>query len=138
MNVVLDTNVIISGLLFSGSPGVLVEAIQTGKLAGYTSEALLRELTRILKDKFSIKPDQVKETERLIRTACIVVTPKTIPDILHDKADNQVLAIIHEALIDMIISGDRESVALKVYRGVLIMKPDEFLADMKLQPESDF
>jgi putative PIN family toxin of toxin-antitoxin system len=132
MKVVLDTNVIISGLLFGGNPEIILEAAQTNALSAYTSDFLLEEATRILRDKFHIDPAQVKETERLLRSVCTVVKPKSVPTILRDTPDNQVLAITHEAKIEAIITGDKELLAQKEYNGVPIVTVEQFVARYNL------
>lgn len=136
MNVVLDTNVLISGFLFSGKPEVIIQATLSGKLHAYTSDALLSELARIMKDKFTIRPAEVKETERLLRMACMVTRPKVIPDILTDKPDNQVLAITHEAEIEVIVTGDKKMLELKRYNDTHIMTVDKFLSQYKIDEEA--
>ncbi|MBI4936958.1 MAG: putative toxin-antitoxin system toxin component, PIN family [Nitrosomonadales bacterium] len=49
MRLVLDTNIVASGLLWDGTPARLIDAAQAGAIEIYTSRILLAELTRILK-----------------------------------------------------------------------------------------
>jgi len=49
MRLVLDTNIVASGLLWDGTPAHLIDAAQAGTIEIYTSRILLAELTRILK-----------------------------------------------------------------------------------------
>ncbi|MDP4029004.1 MAG: putative toxin-antitoxin system toxin component, PIN family [Gallionella sp.] len=49
MRLVLDTNIVASGLLWNGTPARLLDAAQAGAIEIYTSRILLAELTRILK-----------------------------------------------------------------------------------------
>ena len=56
MRLVLDTNVVVSGLLWSGAPGHLLQAGLTGEVQLFTSTPLLAELTDILsRTKFERK-----------------------------------------------------------------------------------
>jgi predicted nucleic acid-binding protein len=49
MRLVLDTNVVASGLLWNGTPARLIEAAQADEIEVFTSRVLLAELTRILR-----------------------------------------------------------------------------------------
>jgi putative PIN family toxin of toxin-antitoxin system len=54
MRLVLDTNVVASGLLWDGKPAGLIDAAQANAVELFTSRVLLAELTRILRRaKFS-------------------------------------------------------------------------------------
>lgn len=60
MRLVLDTNVVASGLLWNGTPAQLIDAVQAGEIEVFTSRVLLAELTRILRRaKFA---EQLKRT----------------------------------------------------------------------------
>ena len=48
MRLVIDTNVVVSGLLWLGNPGRLLEAAALGQVTLYTSPALLAELATTL------------------------------------------------------------------------------------------
>ena len=49
MRLVLDTNVVASGLLWTGTPARLIDAAQSAEIEVFTSRVLLAELTRILR-----------------------------------------------------------------------------------------
>ena len=54
MRLVLDTNAAVSGLLWHGNPGKLIDAAQAGSLTLYTSAPLLAELHGVLgREKFA-------------------------------------------------------------------------------------
>lgn len=56
MRLVLDTNVVVSALLWNGTPRLLLESAREGSVELYTSIPLLAELTDILnRDKFQKK-----------------------------------------------------------------------------------
>lgn len=137
MNAVVDTNVLLSGIGFGGKPGVVYEAMKSGVILAYTSDFLLEEVTRNL-GKLKIKSDDVRKIERLLRAICVVVKPKTIPTILRDTPDNQVLAITHEADIEAIVTGDKELLAEKEYKGVPIVSVDQFLSKYNLSDQNNF
>ena len=54
MRLVLDTNVVVSGLLWGGAPAQLLDAAQVGEIELFTSRPLLAELSNILiRSKFA-------------------------------------------------------------------------------------
>lgn len=137
MNAVVDTNVLLSGIGFGGKPGVVYEAMKNGVILAYTSDFLLEEVTRNL-GKLKIGSADIRKIERLLRAICVVITPKTIPTILRDTPDNQVLAITHEADIEVIVTGDKELLAEKEYNGVPIVSVDQFLSKYNLSDQNNF
>jgi uncharacterized protein len=124
VRVVLDTNVVASGLLWGGVPRQLLQATREKKLQLYTSTTLLLELTDILgRAKFAHKLtaaqlsiDQIVERYALLTT---VVHPLAIlPTVLDDPDDDQVLACAMAAKAELIVSGDRHLLDLKEHQGI--------------------
>ena len=87
MRLVADTNVVVSGLLWLGNPGRLLEAAALGQVTLYTSPALLTELTATLGAPKLIRP--IKRSgltldnliERYLDVA-IVVQPNAVPRVV--------------------------------------------------------
>lgn len=132
MRVVLDTNVVASGLLWDGVPRQLLQAARNKQSRLFTSTTLLLELTDILeRAKFARKLvaaqlsiDQLVERYALLTT---VVHPAVIvPAILDDPDDDQVLACAIAAAAELIVSGDRHLHSLGgQYQGIPIVTPVE-------------
>lgn len=131
MRAVLDTNVVVSGLLWDGAPRQLLLAAREKRAQLYTSTLLLLELTDILgRAKFAHKLaaaqlsiDQLVERYALLTT---VVHPAAIePTVLNDPDDDQVLACALAAKAGIIVSGDRHLLDLKEHRGVRIVRVAE-------------
>ncbi len=127
MRVVLDTNVVASGLLWGGVPRLLLQAAREKQLQLFTSTMLLLELTDILgRAKFAHKlaaaqlsVDQLAERYALLVS---VVHPADItPVILDDPDDDHVLACAIAAHADLIVSGDRHLLDLKQHQGIQIV-----------------
>lgn len=131
MRVVLDTNVVASGLLWDGVPRQLLHAAREYTLHVYTSTTLLLELTDILgRTKFAHKlaathlsVDQLVECYALLAT---VVHPVAItPTVLDDPDDDHVLVCAQAAKAEIIVSGDRHLLDLKEHQGIRIMTAAE-------------
>jgi putative PIN family toxin of toxin-antitoxin system len=126
VRVVLDTNVVASGLLWDGPPRRLLESARAKQLRLYTSATLLIELADILgRTKFSHKlaAAQLSIDELVERYAALatVVRPVAIfPTILEDPDDDHVLACAIAAHAELIVSGDRHLLDFNEYQGIRI------------------
>lgn len=132
MRLVLDTNVVASGLLWDGAPARLLDAAQTGDLELFTSTRLLAELAGILaRNKFakSIAATDLPREELVLGYAelATVIAPAAIPPtIAADPSDDQVLACALTANADLIVSGDKHLHNLGgKYNGIRIVRPAE-------------
>ena len=130
MRLVIDTNVVVSGLLWLGNPGRLLEAAALGQVTLYTSPALLAELATTLATPKLARPiirSGLTLDDLLARYAnvAIVVQPATVPRIVpNDPDDDQVIAAAVEARADLIVSGDKDLHDLGgSYNGIRIVTP---------------
>lgn len=130
MRLVLDTNVVASGLLWDGTPARLLDAAQVGEIELFTSTHLLAELAGILtRAKFAKALDATGlPREELVlgyaELATIVVPAVIPPTIAADLSDDQVLACAVAANVDLIVSGDKHLHSLGgQYNGIPIVRP---------------
>ena len=128
LKVVLDTNVIISSILFGGKPKKIIRLIIEGKIVPITSTSLQSELTEVLVKKFAFNSQKLKLQERLIKENFKVINPSITLDVVSDKDDNRVLEAALEGKCDFIITGDQDLLQLKNYKGIQIITPDKFLS----------
>lgn len=130
MKVVLDTNVILSGLLFPGGPpDKIVRAVLTGRLQNATSPDLLTELRRVLERKFKRPSEKIDPLIRLISEASLLVYPTERVCIIKDhEADNRVVECALTAKADFLVTGDEAHLLrLKSVQGIPIIEPSEFI-----------
>lgn len=111
MRLVLDTNVVLSGLLWTGNPMRILEAAQASEVELFTSPVLLVELSRNLaRPKFSrqIAVSGIGAEELFLGYTELAraLAPDPIPPvILADLADDHVLACALAARAKAIVSG---------------------------------
>jgi len=129
VRVVLDTNVLISALLFDGIPERIFLAGLRGEIQLLTSLSLLEELGRVLKDKFKIDVHTVAHTIELVRSVAEIVEVKSrIRVILHPDGDNRVLECAGDGKADVLVTGDTKHILpLSKYKGARILSPAEFV-----------
>ncbi|OGA08059.1 MAG: putative toxin-antitoxin system toxin component, PIN family [Betaproteobacteria bacterium RIFCSPHIGHO2_12_FULL_69_13] len=131
MRLVLDTNAAISALLWSGTPGRLIEAAQQRTVSLVSSAPLLAELRGVLsRDKFAgqlqakgLTAEEIADGYAALVT--IVVPAVIAPKIAKDAADDMVVATALAAGADLIVSGDAHVLDLKNYQGMPIVSAAE-------------
>jgi len=127
MRLLLDTNVVASGLLWNGAPAQLLESAKNNLVELCSSRILLAELARILRrDKFSkaVSASDLTVDDLVLGYVELVtlITPLEIPPtILADPDDDHVLACAIAAQADYIVSGDRHLLALEQFKNITIV-----------------
>ncbi|MEW6171729.1 MAG: putative toxin-antitoxin system toxin component, PIN family [Bacillota bacterium] len=134
MIVVLDTNVVISGILIPGSPpGKVIDLWADGALTVAVSPALIEEyLGVLLRPKFrgvgSIEERQQLLESFLSLANTVTVLPKSLLNVVaKDPSDNRILECAAASGAGCIVSGDRHLLALERFAAALILKPAVFL-----------
>jgi uncharacterized protein len=127
MRLVLDTNIVASGLLWDGTPARLIDAVQAGGIEIYTSRILLAELARVLKRAKFAKTVAASGLgiEGLVlgyAELALLVEPLPIPPtIITDPDDDHVLACALAADARLIVSGDKHLLGLGVFQNIEII-----------------
>lgn len=129
LKVVVDTNVIISALVFGRIPDEIIRLARSRKIELYLSDFILQETARILKIKFLWSPIEMSNALRLLQACASVITPaQKLSVITNDDSDNRILECAVEIDANFLISGDRKHVLpLKKYKKVHIVNPAEFM-----------
>ena len=130
----LDTNTIVSALLWHGNPRKLMDAVRANAADSATSPALLAELTDVLgRAKFASKVRVSGETVvQMINDYARVarlVHPRTVQRVVPgDPDDDHVIACALAARADLIVSGDSDLLSLGEYGGTRIVTVAQALA----------
>lgn len=135
IRVVADTNVYVSALLFGGAPEEVLSLARAGHIALHISPAIREELRRVLAEKFGWENSQVRAVLTALAKFTIVEIPNTeVNAIAEDPCDNRILECALAAEAQAIVSGDRHLRRLRIFRGIPILTPREFLGELpKLQ-----
>jgi putative PIN family toxin of toxin-antitoxin system len=134
VRVIIDTNLLVSGVISQGLPRRLVDGALAGEFDLCTSEVLLAELLEVLsREKFAARLVQAKMTPQSfvndLRKIAVIVSPTTVPRVIeHDADDDHVLAAVLAGNADLIASGDKQHVLpLGAYQGIPIVTAREAL-----------
>ncbi len=129
LRVVLDTNVLVSALVFGGVPRDVYHLAVTEQWLAVTSPALLVELQGVLLTKFRYPLDLVERITSEYKTLSLLVEPTvTVSAISEDPDDDRVLECAVSGRAEAVISGDRHLLALGSFRGIPILTPQAALA----------
>jgi putative PIN family toxin of toxin-antitoxin system len=129
VRLVLDTNVVISALLWRDIPYRLLETIRRQERSQlYSSSALLEELADV-----ASRPALAKRLAAIGKTAPQILTdyletielvePADVPRVARDPDDDHVLACALAASAELIVSGDLDLLALTAYERIPIVTP---------------
>lgn len=114
LRLVLDTNVVVAGLLWSGLPRRLLEAAAQGQVELCSSAVLLDELAHTLGySKFDKRIEAFGTSIAALvaqYTALVsLVAPASVPRVVaNDADDDQVIAAAVAARAELIVTGDRK------------------------------
>jgi putative PIN family toxin of toxin-antitoxin system len=133
MRLVLDTNVVVAGLLWNGHPRRLLDLAINGDVTLFSSPALIDELAHTLNyPKFSQRIAAhcaTTPSALTVRYSALVtlVTPSEVPRVIEQDADDdQVLACALAANANLVVSGDKHLCNLGgAYQGIRIVTPAE-------------
>ncbi len=125
MRVVLDTNILVSALVFpGGAPELVYRMALEERVELVSSRSLLAELGSVLESKFGWEPARVEQAVgQLTRIATLMEPRSAIAEITADPADNRVLEAATAGEATVIVSGDRHLLDLGTWRGVAIRNP---------------
>ena len=127
--VVFDTNVVLSALLFpAGRLAWLRRRWREGDAVPLISPATARELTRVLSySKFRLSEQYRMELLALYIPYCESLDPADkCPIECRDAKDQQWLDLAHGGHADLLVSGDRDLLALAGQTGFVIETPEEY------------
>ena len=129
MKVVIDTNVLISGIFFSGPPYQILNAWRDKKLTIVISQEILSEYQSVseeLSKEFpSIQIDQILD---IITMHAEVVDTKGIEiQICEDPDDNKFIECALAGKSRFIVSGDKHLLKVSGYKGIKVLKPRNYV-----------
>jgi len=128
--VVLDTNCVVSALLFSrGRLAWLRRAWQSGRIVPLVSRGTATELIRVLTyPKFKLDPGEREAllADYLPYAETFPTGDEPLPAGLRDPADAMFIALARQAEADVLVSGDQDILALREALSVPVIEPARF------------
>ncbi|MCU0392611.1 MAG: putative toxin-antitoxin system toxin component, PIN family [Thermoflexibacter sp.] len=126
MKIVLDTNVLLSAIVFGGVASKIYEfCILYAHL--FTSNFILQEVEEKLRGKLKIPDEYLAEALALLKEKNEIIEPNTPkPVICRDIDDNNILQLAESVQANYIITGDKDLLVLEKYMGTEIVSPKQF------------
>ena len=130
--IVLDVNVYVSGLLWTGTPHQILQAAEAETLTLVTAPMILEELREVLsRPKFSRRIAALSTSVgeligSLLTVVEIIQNPSVKPVIQQDPDDDKILACAFAVRAQWIVSGDDHLLSLKRYQRIRIVTLREF------------
>ena len=133
MRVVLDTNVIISGLNFPGNERLVLELAFRGRFDVYLSPFILEEVANVLVRKFGWAERRASQAVGTLENMAEIIDPEPMTEVVDGgHADNRILDCAVAAGADYIITGDRRHLLpLREYQGAQILNSPAFLSTLE-------
>jgi putative PIN family toxin of toxin-antitoxin system len=134
--IVLDTNVLVSGLLkpFS-APGEIVRLVAAGEIALAFDARILCEYRAVLaRPAFPFLPDEIAVLLEQIETAGLLTAAKPFPARLPDPDDEPFLAVALAADARALVTGNLRHFPAHLRLGVRVLSPGSFVEEYRENP----
>jgi len=129
MKVILDTNVFVSGVFFSGPPYRILEAWRDGKIQLVMSQEILDEYRRVGESLAEQFPNvELQPMLKLITTNAELFSVQNLPEpVCKDPDDDKFLACALASKCKVIISGDKNLLKVVGFHGIRVIRPRDFV-----------
>ncbi len=127
MKIVVDTNVVISGVFFGGNPRKIVEAIVDGAINAYATAEIVDEYMEIIESMIARKQGKISlSILSPLFSSLKVIEGKTDIAIFRDPDDDKFIECAVDAKALYIVSGDNDLLDIEAYDGIQIITAKEF------------
>lgn len=139
MLVVLDTNILLSGIIWGGNPEKIIATFYQGKTTiAFSKETFQEFCEKVL--IFSQKYPPVKEKlyfyQKLLARQTEFFVIKKHFSLSRDSKDNKFLDLAYAAKAEYLITGDKDLLILKKFKKTKIVSPKQFLKEISNENQS--
>ena len=129
MRVVLDTNVLISGAFFSGPPSRVLDACIAGIFRLLLTPEIVEEYRKVGEEFTRTRRnlDFERLLNLLVAQAVFLQAPQLDRPLCRDPGDDKFIACAIAGKADVIVSGDRDMLAVSGQLGIRVLRPREFV-----------
>ena len=133
MRAILDTNIFLSGIHWSGASNKVLREWFIGSFVSVSSPQINQELFIQLRDfKIQMEIEEIEWWEDIVLEKSILVIPKRKVNVVKDDPDdNKFIEAALEGKANYIITQDRHLLNIKGFEGIKMVTPKEFLRILK-------
>lgn len=130
MKIVLDTNVLVAGLLSPFGPcAEIVRMVSSGDLTLYLDSRIISEYSEVLsRPKFRFQADKIIALLDYIEHRGHIVASSPLPISLPDPGDQPFLEVAFAGRAVCLVTGNHAHFPAKLCKGIKVFSPSEFLA----------
>ena len=131
MKVVLDTNVLVSGIFWRGTAREVLALWVQDRFQVFVSAAILEEYERVINETEHWKKSGLADGWRMfIAEKSVMLSPEDTPRYSRDSDDDKFIHCAVAAGARYLVSGDKDLLTLKEAAGVEILTPRAFLRSL--------
>ena len=129
--VVIDTNVLVSGIFWKGTPYLVIKSWADGRFKLVISPEILKEYQRVLVEVSKKHPGvDIGPVLEIIELNGEMVKTKPMKGVCSDPDDDKFIAAAIASVSDFIVSGDKALLDVGLYQHVRILNPTHFLKEL--------
>ena len=127
MTIVVDTNVLISGIFFGGAPWRVVNAVSKGEVLAAATPEIVGEYIEVVDEMIARGQGHLRKNGLdPFLTSLEFVMSKTKVTVCRDPDDDKFIGCAIDADALYIVSGDKDLLSLESYSGVRMITAAEF------------
>ena len=127
MRIVIDTNVLISGVFFGGFPRKVLSSVVAGEMTACATAEIINEYEAFVHEMIDRKQGHIsKKILTPLITAMEIIEPITQIEICRDPDDNKFLGCAKDSRALYIVSGDKDLLVIEKYENIQIITAKEF------------
>lgn len=127
MKIVIDTNIVISGVFFGGLPRKVLQAVLADKITACANVDIIQEYNATVREMIFRKQGKLDENILMPLVARMqIVEGKAIVQICRDPDDNKFIECAKDAHALYIVSGDKDLLDIGTYEEIEILTVKEF------------
>ena len=127
MRIVIDTNVLVSGIFFGGFPRKILNSVVGQKITACATAEIINEYEEIVQEMIDRKQGHInKAILTPLINALEIIEPITHVEICRDPDDNKFLGCAKDSHALYIVSGDKDLLVIEEYENIQIMTAKDF------------
>lgn len=128
MKVVFDTNILVSAMLWRGTPYRCLLAIRAGLAELVLSPPIMEEFRGVLSKKFAMTKEEAEENIAVVlESSTLIEIPGTLRVVTDDPEDDKFIETALVTGAQWLVSGDKHLLRLGGYRGIKVISARAFL-----------